>query len=468
MGFDIALHVFVYSILVTEFDDLIMKALTDDLPAFGRPPGPSPTDAQWHDLYDRLADFYERYDTLANPIGIVRHIGKGKCFLPPDAPVPHQGSRLLNHTRIVNDGVTASGAHYGTDEAVLAHGMDKLQTVKTRVAAVLALARAGQAHGAIRLLSSSVAHAFDYEIRVTPPDLIQPVLALLDDVLRDALLDILATIKGHGVPDSSSARIDNAMSLASLATKIGGLGLTMPSTKAPISYLCSVLHTKHDPILGQLECQKGLSRFVDQAYQTLLSQLGANGLSHLQSVTAVLPRTASSMTSLLYSSSNNIFKNNKLKTQKVVMRLIQLKVRKRRQDTHPRHADGNDLTMEDAVYTHIVTSRSQVSRVMHSTLWFRSNRCLHDPFVHFMRMHLGLLPLMRPWCRPSTHNDESFNVCGACNDLDYRMTSRGMHLVQCKCTYHDRYLAHELVNGVYNLFAKGLELLPLSTPPLMP
>ena len=26
--------------------------------------------------------------------------------------------------------------------------------------------------------------------------------------------------------------------------------------------------------------------------------------------------------------------------------------------------------------------------------------------------------------------------------------------MQCKCTYHDRYLAHELVNGVYNLFAK--------------
>ena len=53
------------------------------------------------------------------------------------------------------------------------------------------------------------------------------------------------------------------------------------------------------------------------------------------------------------------------------------------------------------------------------------------------------------------HGREELNVGGACTDVSsHHMTSRGLHLVACKATYHDRYLAHELVNRVYADFGK--------------
>ena len=36
-GFDIALYHFVYQNLITEFDDLVIRSLTDDMPSFFRP-----------------------------------------------------------------------------------------------------------------------------------------------------------------------------------------------------------------------------------------------------------------------------------------------------------------------------------------------------------------------------------------------------------------------------------------------
>jgi hypothetical protein len=43
-GFDIALHHFVYKKLASELEDNVVKALTDDMPSFFRPPSLIPTD----------------------------------------------------------------------------------------------------------------------------------------------------------------------------------------------------------------------------------------------------------------------------------------------------------------------------------------------------------------------------------------------------------------------------------------
>ena len=104
-SFNLTAYVRVYRTLLVTFADFVQRALTDDLSQFGKPEGAG-SHEQWLALYDRLADYLEAYDQLANPIGLFRHKSKGK--LPVRRPRPstwlahpptHQGRAHLRRPR---------------------------------------------------------------------------------------------------------------------------------------------------------------------------------------------------------------------------------------------------------------------------------------------------------------------------------------------------------------------------------
>ena len=59
MGFDLAEHVFIFSLLSKDFPEVTMRALTDDLcPFFSQPS----RDGSWEEQFNLVVDFWDRYD----------------------------------------------------------------------------------------------------------------------------------------------------------------------------------------------------------------------------------------------------------------------------------------------------------------------------------------------------------------------------------------------------------------------
>ena len=136
LGFDLAMHHFVYRRLAADYktDEVTLRALTDDLVRLWRTPeGDDP--AEWKLLYARVAAFKVDYDTLANPIGIFRHPAKSALVLPTHAPPPNLPS--LN----VAAGTTISGRPFAyTQEYIDADLTNRLKIATARVDDVLTLA----------------------------------------------------------------------------------------------------------------------------------------------------------------------------------------------------------------------------------------------------------------------------------------------------------------------------------------
>ena len=218
-GFDIALHHFVYKHLMAEYPAFVIRALTDDLPAFFK----ADTEDGWHAAYERMADFLTRYSELANPIGIYSHPDKGKLILPPDAPQPHAGSRLLSLTSLAPDGLAITGGFFGLPTAVTQHGLDKVVSLQPRIDGIVSLALAKNTQAAMKLLGECAAHAFDYFARITPPSLAAPALEAWDGVIEKARHDILQ-LEDHADPGLPERIRLRSSALAQPPTKLGGFG----------------------------------------------------------------------------------------------------------------------------------------------------------------------------------------------------------------------------------------------------
>ncbi len=130
-----------------------------------------------------------------------------------------------------------------------------------------------------------------------------------------------------------------------------------------------------------------------------------------------------------------------------------------RSDTHPDRIVLGTLTKGASVTYQIATSRSQASRILQGSLWFASNRCLSDAFVHYVRFYLGLLPLLRTNCDVSVQPDGTKrNVCAAGHDTTILLTPDASHCISCQACFSARHAAHELINNVYADFGREASL----------
>jgi hypothetical protein len=453
-GFDIALHHFVYKHLVKEFPSFVIRALTDDLPAFFTAVG----DKAWHAKYEELADFLERYDTLARPLRIERHPDKGKLHLPAWAPAPHPGSRLLQLTTIVTNGVKISGGLFGTDNDVVKHGLAKVAALQPRIDGIVRLATAKNAQASLKLLGQCANKALDYYFRITPPGLSIRAAQAWDTAIRTARQQILQ-LSDHGDPGLPETIEDRSNALAELPTRLGGFGHTTGESLAACAYLAGVRATQFDPLLQQAQYQKAIRRFTDDAYSRLEYDLDAK-IDTFPDIVKSLPPTASALENAPRSPSTRLNKTNARKIQAAISRTLQLVGRSRlRLDTHPDQIATGHVSKSGSVHYHLLTSRSQQSRMLNGSLFFRHNRVESEAFVHFARFYLGLLPLLRPFCDTEEAPDGTKrSVCAGGHDTRILLETHADHCITCPVCYGPRHAAHELINRVYGDFGKEAQM----------
>ena len=454
LGFDVALHHFVYKHLCIEFPDIIMRALTDDMPNFicGQ------TDEEWHEQYESLADFLLRYDELANPIGVKRHPDKGKTWLPAHAPHPKEGCRLLGLTKIVPHGVAIAGGFFGTDNGVATHGIAKASCLQPRIDNIVQLATIKNAQASMRLLGIVANRGLDYLARITPPSLLEEALANFDSAIADArhLILQLEHCGDPGLPDNVFLR---STLLVELPQREGGFS-QMPVTRlSPCAFIASVRATQGDPFLSKRINQHALLDHTVDAYARLADSLGAPPSSFPDMLKSI-PRSAHALAKAPASPSTRLNKTKRKKIQAAIVTAVQGSVRKLlRRDTHPERIAPDVLTKGESVNYQIATSRSQATRILQGSLWYKSNRCVSDWFVHYTRFYLGLLPLLRTTCDHITQPDGSArNACAAGHDTTILLTPDASHCISCAACYGARHAAHELINNVYVDFGKEATL----------
>jgi hypothetical protein len=124
--------------------------------------------------------------------------------------------------------------------------------------------------------------------------------------------------------------------------------------------------------------------------------------------------------------------------------------------THPNLAGANDLALPGACHVHLITSRSQQTRILVGSLWFDSNVVESAAFVAFGRYYLGLLPLLRPWCTSLARYPSPgvMNVCAGGHPNTALLTPDAGHCISCPSCFAPRHAAHERINKVYAQFAR--------------
>ena len=234
-AFDLAEHRFIFKHLQAKYPDCILHALTDDaIPAF-KPPEDEKDEEAWEALYHRMAEFWNDYGQLANPMGLFRNLSKSKLLLPRGAPmprsVPRAGGIILNG---VYDGIIVAGLPVGTDEFIREHSASKVQTLNDKITKVESL-REHDAHIAVRLLIEVVNSALNYSARGTPTPLLLEAAETMRCKVEGSQECCLEVAHGNRTTFSKERR-ERGLTLASLAvrdrmvphTPVGNSGTSLP------------------------------------------------------------------------------------------------------------------------------------------------------------------------------------------------------------------------------------------------
>ena len=223
-AFNVAMHVHVYRKMHDVFPTLFFRVLTDDKTDFGRPkaaegPATEPTGEEWQAQYRMLADSLRVYDTLANPINIFRHNGKGILVLPPNAPDPSSDSGLLELTTCTRGAARVAGGHVGAHEGMVEMGCKLARTIITKIQAI---GRFGltNAQAAVKILKYS-SKALEYYYGVTPTTISKTVVAMVQGALQRTI-DSVLTPEDLRAPRMHVVRHTRAHTIMSLTSRMGG------------------------------------------------------------------------------------------------------------------------------------------------------------------------------------------------------------------------------------------------------
>jgi hypothetical protein len=457
VGFDIAIHTFVYKPLAILHPNVDFKALTDDLPPSVKAPPRGASRQEWEDHYDYIATLFKDYDRLANPIGLFRHKDKCKVLLPPWAPVPASLTRNNGITlHLVWDGIILAGAPIGTDEFIHKHTKAKLCALKRKVDAMVNLAK-HEAHISYQMVVHCANHAWRYYVRVTPPSLILDLIHEYDTMIINAVMTCLQP-QGMILHSTSEARLQRAETMLRLPPSLRGGGAIALATIAPIAYLAATLAVGHGPGALDQSHRDLLERHATSQYDTLCSQIGhPDGIPLNSPALLVLPPQAYMLSHGPFVRSNNETKKRH-KAQAIVTSIICTRFAQALE----RHCASEDninqhLSYSDAVWTMSALQGGETYRIFHSPLTIAANRMDAGEFIRAARSwatlpqgHIHPDATMAPgtdyvtdWCRVA-HRTELKQ--GIMIDIN------GNHAVQCKNTVGACIRGHNsLRNGIATL-----------------
>jgi hypothetical protein len=446
--FDITEHVRIFTPLQRQFPDVIMRALTDDLtPAF-----PPPTaSTNWDSVFQRICAFWESYDSLANPVGLVRNKAKSHLLIPLDAPDPNPALKLQPTRR----GVVVAGAPIGSDAFMLEHAQTKVELGSKRIAAIGTLCP-NEPQMAMRLLGTTVSNILGYYVRVTPPHITAQIAVPFDWALHNARMDCLKGESGT-VPSCSPTRTERAKTIAGLPIRNGGLGHTPLATQVPGAFLAGILSTGDDPVLER--CRHHLRGDINHAYQLLYSALGVQTIPASSPLLGVLPPSPDVL-ALGDFAASFLLNNPKAKPQSIINSVITEHTRNQLRAKVVADSGQVHTSKSDTIHVLAISSRTQLTRVFASSLWHEHNRVAPGPFVAWCRAYLTL-PQLLTWghCPVPDGWDCELETCRlAHGPTPQLLDPSGDHCGACKSAYLARYLMHTKLAEVFVSSAASLGL----------
>jgi len=457
--FDLAM-LDIYSALAGKYPMFVTYALTDDLPlAIQPPPRDSDWATNWACLYDTLADFLDDYDRLANPIGIRRHPAKGKLLVPADAPLPLPGSRILALTAVAPDFLIVAGACIGTDAEVKLHALRKVDSLKTRVNAIVRLCTVNSL-AALELIGQVANNALNYHLQITPPHLMVEAVIVFDKMIAEARLLVLSPPHLSPVSEGHPIRLHRANQIASLAKSAGGLGHTTALVKSPCAFLAATLSLLTDPAF---DVPPGLlNDDIDAALHALAHLLGVgiHQLAAVPGVSSAIPTSTKDFELAGHLPETKLSTPRKVQGKLVVA--CDAAVRAALFRDNPVNLDPNDPKLPESTHLTLILTRSQAMCALSASQFLKANRVESLAFAAYMRFYLLLLPLSQPWATNSrlvgVHSEcDALNVCrvtlGKVHEKVCLMDPCGNHACSCPSTAKERYVAHSRTGGVLKTHA---------------
>jgi hypothetical protein len=458
MGFDIAEHVFIFDALRKEFPMVTMRALTDDLCPFFTEPPPG---KDWEDQYDLVVRFWDRYDQLANPIGIFRNKekstmviphgakdpstvprgAKGTVLWPVDSPDPEPAGVPI--TRWNRVGYVVGGGAVGVDspegERFMAdHAMGKLPAIEKKMEKILTLAE-NEPMMAIKLIGTVTNAALDYYARVTPTRHMAKAAAEFDEIVERGRLRALSPEQGTK-PKYSAERGLLATAVAQTPTRHGGWGHTPLVVRAPSGSLAALMSIADDPLLQGMR-----SEFKTEATNgsgKVCELLGVDSVRAGHPAAKVLPDDPNKIIEGPFALTLNK-ENKKVRPQALMVGLIMDQVRlKSRADVFDA-VKNKGMSKADAVHYWAITARSRLGRVMSCSQWHKYNRIEAADFIPWARWYLGL-PQLLIWGEPEVPKglEAECDRCRVAHAKVGILEPTGNHVACCISSYKARYATH--------------------------
>lgn len=448
LAYDCAVHP-VYSELATKFPRAILRALTDDLtnitPVFKNDDGSE----DWPATYTYYASYRQKLKALYKPLGISLNDDKSAILVPADAPDPDPALEISH--LVTRDGIVLAGAPIGTDDFVKQHVNSKIKEILGPVRDRLGLLADEQPQIALRILSQSVHQRLSYLFRVCPPTLISEQIKELDKGIWLILRRVL--YYKDVVPDTTKQRRRRAQYLASLPTKVGGLGLTLSKHSAPVAYLASLAASADS--LHALDLRAHLAIYAAPAYGQVLTHIGGReALTANEALSKLVPPNADAVSSGGFYLSNDSTRKNFHKIQSAILHVVNTI---RTEDYRDMLAQDPTITTNpERAHALAVSLRSQSTRVLVAPLIEKQNRIDALAFRDYMCFHLGLPKTTRSGASiNSPLHGCDVDICRHCQDKNGNphdpivLDPTGNHASStCPCQAAPKLNAHNGINDV--------------------
>jgi len=357
---------------------------------------------------------------------------------------------------LADRGFLVGGAYVGSNDYVTDACIKKVHATFPKIDAIVRMASESP-QMALRLLTTGGANLLDYLAKVTPPDLLTPAAHAFDVHIREAWRDIL-TLPGTHVPPCSHDRNARADALAALPLSMGGLGIKLVDEKMAAAFIASLLSAARDE--GFSHYRHALIKEADATWQLVTSQLSEGDIARHHSLAYCIPPHAHDLVEGPFARTF-LTNHSKRRVQSDISQVLD----RRRQVMlercvllHSKPLGNARPTASEADVAHLltVTSKSSITRVLASSLWYARHRIEPHFFVYWCRSHLGLpLPLATPGAELlESEHDVGVARCRMPHDAERTFDHTGMHTCACVAAVGPRTRMHRALAHVFMQYAR--------------
>jgi hypothetical protein len=298
-----------------------------------------------------------------------------------------------------------------------------------------------------RLLKTCANASLDYFARVVPPRILATSALVFDTRMVAARTEVLTT-EHLDPPKCSDNRASRANIVACLPTGCGGMGHIPLSLRTSASYIATMMAASGDMLFNQV--RGALAAEGEWAHNEVLSLLALDHVPTGHPIASVLPETPRELTEGSRAMEIGGPKS-KGKVQGTIIYISMLMIKEELVRAVCRLAGDDACTKSDAAHVLSLTTRSQLNRILSSSLYYTRNRMAAAPFRTWCRFYLNL-PQQPVWANGIRVKGfdceiEECKVRHKKNKHGHFLDPTGDHAGACDAAHAARYKTHPSLKG---------------------